>query len=203
MKCVILAGGKGERLRPLTTAVNKHLLPVGGRPMIYQSLYLAKYLEFNQALVVTSPESVGPISKYISQEVADDQFDVYYAVQKEHLGIADALRYARYYAENDSVFLLLADNWFDKGFRKSFLQIKNEFQEADIGHVWITDNVEPGPYGYMKYAPHGPGVMDIVEKPNIRPSEDVVVGAYLLGISIWKWLKELEPSERGLSLIHI
>lgn len=182
-KCVILAGGTGSRLGKLTTAVNKHLLPLGDKSVIAHQIEASLKI-FNDLLIITSPEAISGISKIASAYPSR----IYFAVQDKPLGIANALQLADDYCSSQSVFVLLADNIFT-----NMEQFRIAVDRSAHGaSIWTKQVDNPSSYGVWYDTSKS-----IVEKPTDRLSKSAIVGAYLFDPMVFAYIKTLLPSHRG------
>ncbi len=191
MRGVILAGGTGSRLRPITSVTNKHLLPVGRYPMIYFPLHAMIEAGIEDILVVTGPEHMGHIVNLLgSGRQWDVQFT--YRVQDSAGGIAQALGLARDFARDDRVLVILGDNVFDQpldGFVRSF--------EAQGEGARILLHKVPDPTRYGVPELRGDRIVGIEEKPRMPKSDYCVTGIYAYNPDVFSVINTLEPSGRG------
>jgi glucose-1-phosphate thymidylyltransferase len=193
MKGIILAGGKGTRLYPLTKAVNKHLLPVGREPMIYNPVRTMKGCGIQDILVVTSSTHMGDMVNLLGSGV---EFGVSftYRVQEEALGIANALLLGESFAGAEPVFVLLGDNYFASQlsyFTSNFLN----HQHGTGARVLLVEVARPSDFGIA--ALDETKIVEIQEKPERPKSSYAVVGAYLYDTKLWGILRSVKVSERG------
>ena len=191
MKGIILAGGTGTRLYPLTRVTNKHLLPIGKEPMIYHSLKQLISADITSVLVVTSKEHMGDVVNLLG---SGDEFgcDLTYKVQEKAGGIAHALALAENFANGESIAVILGDNIFEysiKPYKDNFLKQK------DGARVLLKDVGDPERYGIAALDEYS--VLSIEEKPNNPKTNFAVVGMYFYDDKIFDIIKKLEPSERG------
>jgi len=197
-KCVILAGGKGTRLGSLTAAVNKHLLPVGSKPMILHSFELLYRAGFKDVLLVTNAENVGDFMNLIQAQVHPiDKLDhLYVTPQLEPAGIANAIGYGGGFCCRGPVLVLLGDNVFETTDMVNFHQTVREFNKNPVGaHIWTAHVDDPCDYGVLEFEGHKP--IGIVEKPKNPKSKEAVVGAYLFDEQVWDIIPTLVRSDRG------
>ncbi len=193
MKGIILAGGKGTRLYPLTKHTNKHLLPVGPEPMIYNPVKNLVTCGVREILIVTSSQHMGDIVTTLgSGEEFDADFT--YKVQDEAKGIADALRLGKGFAGEDSVFVLLGDNIFEQPLIH-FVQNYRTEQGERGARVMLVKVDNPSSFGIA--ALDEKKVLEIQEKPEKPTSNYAVVGAYLYDSQVWEIIEGLSPSKRG------
>lgn len=191
MKGIILAGGTGTRLYPLTRVTNKHLLPIGKEPMIYHSLKQLISADITSILVVTSKEHMGDVVNLLG---SGNEFgcDLTYKVQEKAGGIAHALALAENFANGESIAVILGDNIFEysiKPYKDNFLKQK------DGARVLLKDVGDPERYGIAALDEYS--VLSIEEKPNNPKTNFAVVGMYFYDDKIFDIIKKLEPSERG------
>jgi len=193
LKGVILAGGKGTRLHPLTKTLNKHLLPVGREPMIHNPIRNMVACGVREVLVVTSSSHMGDIVNLLGGG-REFGLDLTYKVQDEALGIADALRLAEGFAGADNVLVLLGDNVFENPvdfFVRNYL----DGQGGRGARVMLCEVAEPSQFGVA--ALDEKKVVEIQEKPDRPKSPYAVVGAYLYDPRVWDVIRGLSKSARG------
>jgi glucose-1-phosphate thymidylyltransferase len=191
MKGVVLAGGKGTRLHPLTRATNKHLLPVGSEPMIYHPLRQLVGAGCREILVVTSTDHMGDVVRCLGSG-KDFDCELTYRVQEEAGGIAHALALAEGFAAGDRICVILGDNIFEYSIRPYV----EAFAAQDGGaRVLLKEVGDPERYGVA--ALDEEHVVDIEEKPSHPRSQFAVVGLYLYDPSVFDVIRDLEPSPRG------
>jgi glucose-1-phosphate thymidylyltransferase len=191
MKGVILAGGKGLRLYPLTKVTNKHLLPVGNEPMIFNPINKLKEAGIKDVLIVTSSEHMGSLVNLLG---SGKEFDVNftYKVQESASGIAHALSLAKDFANNDKIVVILGDNITTSSI-KSYV---NNFINQDKGaRVLLKEVEDPTRYGIAAIDEHQ--IIEIEEKPSSPKSNYAVIGYYMYGPEVFDIIKEMKPSERG------
>ena len=191
MKGIILAGGTGTRLYPLTRVTNKHLLPIGKEPMIYHSLKQLVSADITSILVVTSKEHMGDVVNLLG---SGDEFgcDLTYKVQEKAGGIAHALALAENFANGESIAVILGDNIFEyaiKPYKDNFLKQK------DGARVLLKEVGDPERYGIAALDEYH--VLSIEEKPNNPKTNFAVVGLYFYDNKVFSIIKNLKPSERG------
>ncbi len=193
MKGVILAGGTGSRLYPLTKVTNKHLLPVGRKPMIYYPVEKFTEIGIEEILIVTGTEHMGDVVSLLGSG-KDFNCRFTYKVQDEAGGIAQALLLAENFAGGDSVGVILGDNIFEDSLlemAKNFSQIQKE-KGARIALKEVKD---PKRFGVATL--RGDKVVKIVEKPEEPESNYAVTGIYFYDSSVYEIIKKQEPSARG------
>ncbi|MFH1366701.1 MAG: sugar phosphate nucleotidyltransferase [Patescibacteria group bacterium] len=191
MKGVILAGGTGSRLNPLTKVTNKHLLPVYNQPMIYYPLKTLSEAGLNEIMIVSGPGHAGHFLNLLG---SGREFGVKltYEIQEEAGGIAQALRLAQDFADNEKIAVILGDNIFEDKFAA---EIKG-FTEGDGGAmVFLKEVSDPERFGVATI--QGNKIIKIVEKPKTPESRYAVTGLYLYDNEVFKVIKTLKPSARG------
>lgn len=190
-KGVLLAGGTGTRLFPMTKGVNKHLLPVGGRPMILHPL--AKLVEagVKNVLVVTGPEHLNQFAHLLG-EGSEWGMNISFRVQQKAGGIAEALGLARPFAGPDSFFVILGDNIFSE----SLLEMEFHFPlQKDEAFVVLKEVPDPERFGIAEIKEGK--IIDVVEKPKNPKGNLCVTGIYAYTPSVFEVLREIQPSRRG------
>lgn len=191
MKGVILAGGKGSRLYPLTKVTNKHLLPVGFEPMIFNPVKQLVLAGITDILVVTSQEHMGEIVRLLG---SGKQFgcDFTFKVQEEAQGIAHALLLAESFAAGDRIVVILADNVATYSI-KPFVE---QFARQDQGARVLLRRVEdPERYGIA--ALDELKIIEIEEKPAQPKSAFAVIGIYMYDREVFNIIRTIEPSASG------
>ncbi|PIR21594.1 MAG: spore coat protein [Deltaproteobacteria bacterium CG11_big_fil_rev_8_21_14_0_20_47_16] len=191
MKGVILAGGTGSRLLPLTKVTNKHLLPVGKKPMIYYPLEILLEAGITQIAVVTGTDHMGDVVNLLgSGKEFGARFT--YKVQDEAGGIAQALALIEDFAHGDSVAVILGDNIFEKRFGN----IIRNFSETNNGaHLFLKEVPDPQRFGVAEI--RDGRIVHIHEKPKNPRSSYAVTGLYLYDQTVFNIINNLKPSDRG------
>jgi glucose-1-phosphate thymidylyltransferase len=190
-KGVILAGGKGTRLSPLTKVTNKHLLPVYDRQMICYPIESLIAAGIRDILIVTGRGHAGHFVELLeSGQAYGARFS--YAVQEEAGGIAHALQLAEHFVGNEKFIVLLGDNIFEHDLRPAL----DRFVRGDAGAmIFLKEVVDPRPYGVAVLA--NGKLTTIVEKPKDPPSNLAVVGMYCYAPEVFGIARALKPSARG------
>ena len=192
MKGVILAGGLGTRLLPMTRVTNKHLLPVYDRPMIYYPLQQLVHAGIQDILVVTGGDSAGDFLKLLRNGHEFGLEHLRYAYQDGEGGIAEALGLAEHFAAGDSVVVMLGDNVFQEPVAAAV----DRFRADPIGAMILLKEVDdPHRFGVARL--NGDRVAEIIEKPADPPSRNAVTGCYLYDARVFDIVASLEPSGRG------
>lgn len=193
MRGVILAGGRGTRLQPLTLAVNKALLPVGMVPLFYHHLYLMAEAGIGDVLVVSTPEDSGDIMRACGSGLAHG-LSLTYRVQDKPDGIASALKLAEDFVRDEPFVVLLGDNLFFP--RADAVGPIRDFVASDLKYrLFVVRRDDPRAFGVAIW--RDGKVIDIIEKPAEVVSRDAVVGLYCYKPDIFPILRELKPSARG------
>ncbi len=191
MKGIILAGGTGSRLHPLTKVTNKHLLPVGREPMIYHPVKKLREAGIREILVVTGVEHMGDVVNLLgSGREFDCEFT--YRVQDEAGGIAQALDLGRNFIGSSRMVVLLGDNIFQASLEPFVRAFESCAEEAQILLKPVTD-----PQRYGVAVVEGSRVLNIEEKPERPRSDLAVTGIYFYASGVFDVISTLEPSGRG------
>ncbi|MCK4873841.1 MAG: NTP transferase domain-containing protein [Phycisphaerales bacterium] len=192
MKGVILAGGLGTRLRPLTLVTNKHLLPIYDRPMIYYPIQCLLNAGIKEILIVTGGEHAGDFLKLLKngKQLGIDRLG--YAYQEGEGGIADALKLAEDFADRDKVCVILGDNIIQGNIRKA----AGDFFTQSSGAKVILKKV-PDPERFGVAMLDGDRITSIVEKPADPQSDLAVTGIYFYDADVFDVAQTLKPSDRG------
>src|SRR5437867_12172913 len=192
MKGVILAGGLGTRLDPLTRVTNKHLLPVHKLPMIYFPLQALINAEIRDILIVTGGNSAGDFLRLCGNGSEFGLKHVNYTYQQGEGGIAAALALAEYFAGGDSICVVLGDNIIEGNFRRSAAIFAQQRKGARIHLCKVAD---PQRFGVPVF--EGERLIRIEEKPAWPASAYAVTGIYMYDSGVFDIVKTLKPSARG------
>ncbi|HWB19662.1 MAG TPA: sugar phosphate nucleotidyltransferase [Phycisphaerales bacterium] len=193
MKGVILAGGLGTRLRPLTLVTNKHLLPVYDRPMIYYPIECLVNAGINEIIIVTGGEHAGDFLKLLKNGKHLGVKHLEYAYQEGEGGIADALKLAEEFADGGKICVILGDNIIQKNIRRAAADF---FSQRSGAKILLKEVPDPNRFGVVKLDARNK-IADILEKPKDPPSNLAVIGIYMYDADVFKVCKELKPSGRG------
>lgn len=192
MKGVILAGGHATRLRPVTKATNKHLLPIGKRAMIEYPLRNLVMCGIKEILVVTGTGHVGNIVNYLGSG-AEYGVNFTYKVQDEAGGVAQALSLAEHFAQGDKLMVTLGDNIMYDNVKKEVEKFERKGKGAHIFLKRLKGDISR--YGVAEVK--GNRVIRVVEKPKHPKSNYVVTGTYLYDSDVFDTIRMLKPSARG------
>lgn len=191
MKGIILAGGKGTRLYPLTKVTNKHLLPIGKEPMIFHPIRQLISAQIYQILIVTSTDHMGDIVKVLG---SGKEFgcEFTFKVQEEAKGIADALSLAENFAGSDKIVVFLGDNVFEYSIYPYVRNFRNQEQGARVLLKKVND---PERFGIA--AMDEKHILEIEEKPQSPKTDFAVVGVYMYDTRVFDIIRKINPSDRG------
>jgi len=191
MKGIILAGGKGTRLYPLTKVTNKHLLPVGTEPMIFNPINQLVSAEVTEILVVTSTEHMGDVVDLLGSGKAFG-VDFTYKVQAEAGGIAHALRLAEDFSTGEKIIVVLGDNIAVQSIKPYVDNFRGQEKGA---RVLLKEVSEPTRYGIA--ALDEEKIVEVEEKPGNPKTNFAVIGYYMYDEKIFDIINKQRPSERG------
>ena len=192
MKGIILAGGLGSRLYPLTKVTNKHLLPVYQKPMIYYPLQTLINAGIDDILIVTGGNSAGDFLKLLGNGKEFGLRHINYTYQEGEGGIAEALRLAEFFAAGEKICVVLGDNLIEKNIRRA----ADEFRKQKGGAKIMLKEV-PDPHRFGVADMKGDRVISIEEKPRAPKSNYAVIGIYFYDAYAFDIIKTLKPSGRG------
>ncbi len=193
MKGIILAGGMGTRLYPLTIAVSKQLLPVYDKPMIYYPLSMLMLAGIREILVISTPEIL-PLYETLLKNGEQLGLKIDYKEQEEPRGLADAFRVGRDFIGDDSVSLILGDNIF---YGQGLPKLLKQAAAIDKGGIIFGYEVnDPERYGVVEFNDEGQA-LSIEEKPSTPRSNYAVPGLYFYDNQVVQYAEKLKPSDRG------
>ncbi len=192
MKGVILAGGTGSRLHPLTKITNKHLLPIYDKPMIYYPLQTLVDAGITEILIVTGGRNSGDFLRLLANGKEFGLKHLNYAYQEGEGGIADALALAEHFADGQKVCVILGDNIIEKDIRAAVDDFRRQERGARILLKEVTDAHR---FGVAEIS--GNHIVGIEEKPAHPKSNYAVTGIYLYDETVFEKTRNLVPSRRG------
>ena len=192
MKGVILAGGLGTRLSPLTRVTNKHLLPVYDKPMIYYPIQCLVNAGIEDIMIVTGGNDAGDFLRLLGNGRAFGLQDLHYTYQEGEGGIADALRLAEHFADGDKIVVVLGDNIIEMNIRHA---VADFFSQRSGAKVLLKEVSDPERFGVAEI---GDGkLVGIEEKPKQPRSNLAVTGIYMYDRQVFDFIRPLKASERG------
>jgi glucose-1-phosphate thymidylyltransferase len=192
MKGVVLAGGSGSRLRPLTSVTNKHLLPVFDQPMIYYPIQTLVNAGITDIMIVTGGNSAGDFLKLLGNGKAFGLKHLNYTYQEGEGGIAAALSLVEHFAGSDPICVVLGDNIIQGNIRAA----ADAYREQGRGAKILLKSV-PDPQRFGVPELDGKRVVQIEEKPASPKSEYAVIGIYMYDARVFEIIRTLKPSGRG------
>ena len=193
MRGIILAGGRGTRLYPLTKVISKHMLPVYDKPMIYYPLATLMLAKIKEILIIVTPSDL-PLYKALLGDGSQLGIEIVYAVQEKPQGVADAFRIGESFIQKEPVALILGDNFF---YGASFNQALREAVTLKEGAMIFGYAVKnPEAYGVVTFDEQK-SVLALEEKPLHSPSSYAVPGLYFYDAHVIEMAKNIEPSKSG------
>jgi glucose-1-phosphate thymidylyltransferase len=192
LKGIVLAGGLGSRLRPLTSVTNKHLLPVYDRPMIYYPIQALVNAGIRDIMIVTGGSSAGDFLKLLKNGKDFGLKHINYTYQEGEGGIADALSLCEDFAEGEPICVVLGDNIIERNICKAVRAYRHQGGGAKILLKKVPD---PQRFGVPEL--DGRRVVRIEEKPKAPKSDYAVIGIYMYDAEVFNIIRPLKPSERG------
>ena len=196
MRGVILAGGSGTRLHPLTRITNKHLLPIYDRPMVSYSIEALVTAGVDEIMLVTGGTHAGEFLRLLGSGHEWGISRLSYAYQERAGGIAEALGLAERFVDGDKVVVMLADNILGRSIRDAVDNFERQADGARILLAKMEDRTHLRHLGVPELDDSG-RVVRIVEKPDLPPSDYAVTGIYFYDQSVFDGIKTLVPSGRG------
>jgi glucose-1-phosphate thymidylyltransferase len=192
MKGVVLAGGLGSRLFPLTKVTNKHLLPVYNEPMIYYPIKILVNAGIEEILIVTGGNNAGEFLRLLGNGSEFGLKHLNYTYQEGEGGIAAALSLAEHFADNGKIVVVLGDNIIEKNIRKAVDTFK---KQKDGARIMLKEVPDPQRFGVPVF--EGDRIVRVEEKPARPASQYAVIGIYMYDERVFDFIKTLKPSQRG------
>ena len=192
MKGIILAGGLGTRLYPLTKVTNKHLLPVYDKPMIYYPIQTLINAGIDDILIVTGGNNAGDFLRLLGNGKEFGLRHINYTYQEGEGGIAEALRLAEFFASGERICVVLGDNVIEKNIRKAAENFRKQKEGAKI---LLKEVPDPQRFGVAEL--RGDRIAGIEEKPKEPKSRYAVIGIYFFDQEVFDTIRTLKPSARG------
>ena len=193
MKGVVLAGGLGKRLYPLTKITNKHLLPVYNKPMIYYPVETLVEAGIKDILIVTGGHHAGEFLRLLGNGHQFGLKHINYTYQEGEGGIAQALGLAEHFADSEKIVVILGDNIIEKSMKSAVDDFKNQPKGAKILIKKVPD---PERFGVVTFNKNKQ-IKKIEEKPKRPASDYIVTGIYMYDSKVFDIIKTLKPSKRG------
>jgi len=191
MKGVVLAGGKGTRLYPLTKVINKNILPVYNKPLIYYPILTLREAGIKEILIISGPGHAGQFLDLLGSG-KELSIDLSYDIQEEAKGIAHGLAVAEDFADNGPIALILGDNIYEDNLKNAV----DDFKKQNKGAKIILKEVSnPKRFGVAEFK--GDRIVGIIEKPEKPKSNWIVTGFYLYDNRVFDIIRKLKPSTRG------
>jgi len=192
MKGVVLAGGTGSRLYPLTRVTNKHLLPIYDRPMIFYPIHTLVNAGIRDILLVTGGQDAGDFLRLLGNGKDFGLEHINYTYQEGEGGIADALRLAEHFADGQKICVVLGDNLIET----NILAACERFEKQERGaHIILKEVPDPQRFGVPVF--DGNRIIRIEEKPKEPKSRYAVIGIYMYDGTVFDRIRKLIPSGRG------
>ena len=192
MKGIVLAGGLGMRLRPLTAVTNKHLLPVYDQPMVYYPIQILVNAGITDIMIVTGGSSAGDFLKLLGNGKAFGLKHLNYTYQEGEGGIAEALGLVEHFAAGEPVCVVLGDNIIENNIAAA---VRGYIKQGSGAKILLKRVPDPQRFGVPEF--EGKKVLRIEEKPKVPKSEYAVIGIYMYDASVYDIIRTLTPSRRG------
>lgn len=192
MKGVVLAGGTGSRLNPLTRVTNKHLLPIYDKPMVYYPIQALVNAGVPEILLVTGGKNAGDFLRLLGNGRDFGLRHLNYTYQEGEGGIADALALAEHFADGDSICVALGDNIIENNICEA---VQNFVKQKEGAKILLKEVTDAQRFGVAEI--RGTHVVGIEEKPQRPKSKYAVIGIYLYDQTVFQKIRRLKPSERG------
>lgn len=196
MKGILLAGGKGSRLFPITNGVSKQLLPVYDKPMVYYPISVLIMAGIHEILLISTPEDIGAYKRLLG-DGSRFGISLQYKIQEQPKGIAEAFILGENFIEDDSVCLILGDNiFYGLDFSEQLEKVVKQKKSEKTATIFGYTVKDPQRYGVIEIDDNE-NVISIEEKPRKPKSSQAVIGLYFYPNSVIKVAKQIQPSTRG------
>jgi len=195
MKGVILAGGLGTRLFPLTKITNKHLLPVYDQPMIYYPIRTLVNAGVDDIMIVTGGRKSGDFLSLLGNGKDFGLKHLNYTYQEGEGGIAEALGLCAHWAQGEPIVVVLGDNLIERNIVGPVDDFRRQVEGGGGAKILLKEVHDPERFGVARL--DGDKVAEIIEKPKDPPSNMAVIGIYMYDDRVWEIIETLEPSDRG------
>jgi glucose-1-phosphate thymidylyltransferase len=192
MKGVVLAGGLGSRLYPLTKVTNKHLLPVYNEPMIYYPIRILVNAGIEEILIVTGGNNAGDFLRLLENGNDFGLKHINYTYQQGEGGIAAALSLAEHFADRDKIAVVLGDNIIEGNIKAAADKFR---KQKDGARILLKEVSDPQRFGVPVF--DGEKIIRVEEKPANPASNYAVIGIYMYDYRVFEFIKSLKPSQRG------
>ncbi|HET6460966.1 MAG TPA: sugar phosphate nucleotidyltransferase [Syntrophales bacterium] len=192
MKGVVLAGGLGSRMYPLTKVTNKHLLPVYNEPMIYYPIKILVNAGIDDIMIVTGGNNAGEFLKLLGNGADFGLRHLNYTYQEGEGGIAAALSLAEFFADEGKIVVVLGDNIIERNVRKAVEAFE---KQKDGARIMLKEVTDPERFGVPVF--EGNRIIRVEEKPEVPKSHYAVIGIYMYDRRVFDFIKSLKPSKRG------
>lgn len=192
MKGVVLAGGLGSRMYPLTKVTNKHLLPIYNEPMIYYPIKTLVNAGIDEILIVTGGNNAGEFLRLLGNGSEFGLKHLNYTYQEGEGGIAAALNLAEHFADNGKIVVILGDNIIERSIRKAVEYFR---EQKDGARMILKEVPDPQRFGVPVF--DGDRIVRVEEKPAKPASQYAVIGIYMYDRRVFDFIKTLKPSQRG------
>ncbi len=192
MKGIVLAGGLGKRLYPLTLISNKHCLPIYNKPMIYYSIQTLVDAGIKNIMIVTGGNNAGDFLRLLGNGAEFGLKHINYTYQRGEGGIAEALSLAEHFAEGQKIVVILGDNIIEKSIKNYVAKFKAQKEGA---RILIKEVEDPQRFGVVEF--NDDKIISIKEKPKAPKTNYVVTGIYMYDAQVFDIIKTLKPSGRN------
>ena len=191
MKAMILAGGKGTRLYPLTKVINKNILPIYDKPLIFYPIMTLREAGIKEILIVSGPGHAGQFLDLLGSG-KELGVDLTYDIQEEPKGLAHGLAVAEDFADKGPIIMILGDNIYEENLKKAVEDFEKQKKGAKIVLKQVPD---PERFGVPDF--DGDKIISITEKPEKPKTDWIVTGFYMYDNRVFDFIRTLKPSERG------